>query len=329
MNPSTELRRMLGRLRMRHLELLDQLGRDPNVGRCAVRLNMTQPTASKLLREIEDIFGATLFTRNRRGLSPTPAGTAMARRAGIMLAEMQATHAELIATQRGATGRLRLGVFPVAVPSFLPQFTAALQDAWPGLSIWVDEGVEHKLLAALSAGEIDCILGRVVMEMLTPDLRHEVLYAEPTQIVCGVRHPIARARRRDVAPLLAQARWVLPSTSGAVYNMVASRLALLELPAPHAVIETTSVFVTIEMLERSDLLSILPARVAQSYAKAGKVALVPTPPLVSSYPVGLVYRMDAGQTSLLRAVQQAARATVSTLGLGSSSAAPAARARRA
>src|SRR5690606_13652631 len=96
--------RLIGRLRLRHLALLDTLGRDPNVGRAAKQLHMTQPTASKLLREIENIFETTLFTRNRRGLAPTVAGRAMTRRASVLLAEMRATHAELHSTLQGATG---------------------------------------------------------------------------------------------------------------------------------------------------------------------------------------------------------------------------------
>jgi len=53
-----DFQRLVGRLRLRHLALLDSLGRDPNVGRAAKRLHMAQPTAGKLLREIEDAPGA-------------------------------------------------------------------------------------------------------------------------------------------------------------------------------------------------------------------------------------------------------------------------------
>src|SRR5690554_4088194 len=121
MSPLPDFQRLVGRLRMRHLALLDLLGRDPNVGRAAKTMHMAQPTASKLLREIEDIFETTLFTRNRRGLTPTPAGKVLTRRAGILLAEMQATHAELRAALDGSTGHLRLGMFPVAVTEYLPK----------------------------------------------------------------------------------------------------------------------------------------------------------------------------------------------------------------
>src|ERR1700712_2372712 len=95
MSTEIELRRVLGRLRLRHLEFLDLLGRDPNLGRAAKLLNMSQPTASKLLKEVEDIFNVTLFTRNRRGMQPTITGIAITRRSRVMLEELRATQEEM------------------------------------------------------------------------------------------------------------------------------------------------------------------------------------------------------------------------------------------
>ncbi|MGE4335702.1 MAG: LysR family transcriptional regulator [Pigmentiphaga sp.] len=315
MTANVEFRRLVGRLRLRHLELLDALGRDPNVGRCARLLNMTQPTASKLLREIEDIFGLVLFERNRRGLSPTLAGVAMSRRASLLLAETAAAHAELQATRGGATGRLRLGVFPVAVPEFLPALCRELDMLWPGLTLALEEGIEDKLLAELKAGQLDCVFGRVVPESLTPDLHHELLYREPTAIVCGADHPIRRAPPSRLAALLAECRWTLPASQGAVYNLVAARLAQLGVPPPRVVYETSSVFVTLEMLRHAPLLAVLPLRVARHYARTGQVARVPLTDIESSYAVGMVSRRG-GRNELMQAVLSAARLAATHVGLG-------------
>lgn len=310
MSPQTDFRRLIGRLRLRHLALLDLLGDDPNVGRAAKQLHMAQPTASKLLREIENIFGITLFARHRRGLTPTVAGMTLCRRARILLAEMQAAHTELLATRQGATSRIRIGVFPVAVPDFLPNLYQTLQQLWPGLTLSITEAVEHQLLKQLSDGEIDCIFGRIVLENLTADLRHEALYSQPTAIVCGVNHPIVTALPAEKIAVLKRTAWLLPAQEGAVYNMVASRLAKLGIKAPRVEVESTSVFVTIELLNHSPLLAILPKKVAESYAMLGKVALVPMPDLYSHYAIGVIYRMEAAQSPLIQSILEAARLCV-------------------
>ena len=308
MSDAPNFRRLVGRLKLRHFELLDLLGMDPNVGRAAKRMNTAQSTASKLLKEIEGIFGAPMFLRNRRGLSPTTAGIAMTRRAGIVLQELRAMHGEYLVTLQGSTGRLRLGVFPVAVPELLPVMRRKLLELLPGIVLSVEEGAEYTLLAALSAGQIDCILGRVVAERLTPDLQHVVLYREPTVIVCGVGHPIVRTRKLQILQVLGNSDWLLPSSGGASHNMVSTRLALEGIPSPRVVLESISVFVTIELLTQNQLLSVLPEKVARAYAKVGKLAIVPIDLLASNYPVGIIFRQDSADKPLIQTAVTAAAA---------------------
>jgi DNA-binding transcriptional LysR family regulator len=305
-----DYRRLVTRLKLRHLELLQALGEDPNVHRAAARLNMSQPTASKLLREIELAVGQALFTRHRRGLEPTPVGRVMTRRSGLALSEIGAAHAEMNAVAAGATGRLRLGVFPVAVPWLMPALGAVLHERQPGLVLKVQAGLEDTLLPALEAGELDCVLGRIVPEMLTADLVHEVLYLEPTVVVCGSAHPILRARGRRRLELLSSSGWVLPSRRGALHTMVASRLAQASLPGPRVIYEATSVFTVIELLSGSTLLSALSQHVARSAAANGRLAVLPIDLPAASYPVGVMVRRDRFGSAAVQEVFAALRAIV-------------------
>lgn len=305
-----DCRRLVARLKLRHLELLQALGVDPNVHHASARLNMSQPTASKLLREIELAVGQPLFTRNRRGLEPTAVGRVMTRRSSLALSEIVAAHAEIEAVTAGATGRLRLGVFPVTVPWLVPALGDRLHAHQPGLVLQVQVGLEGTLLPALEAGELDCVLGRIVPEMLTDGLLHEVLYREPTVIVSGANHPIVRARGRRRLELLSTSGWVLPSRSGALHNMVASRLARDALPGPRVVYEATSVFTVIELLTHSALLSALSQQVARSAAATGRLAVLPIELPAASYPVGVMVRRDRLSSTTVQEVLTALRTIV-------------------
>jgi len=303
-------RRLITRLKLRHLELLQALGEDPNVHRAAARVNLSQPTASKLLREIESAVGQPLFVRHRRGLEPTPVGRVLTRRSALMLAELSAARHEIDAVAAGATGRLRLGAFPVVVPWLLPALGARLHETRPGLVLQVRVGLEDTLLPALQAGEVDCVLGRIVPEMLTAELLHEVLYREPTVIVSGATHPIVRARGRRRLELLSTSGWVLPSRGGALYNMVASRLARERLPDPRVVYEATSVFTVIELLSQAPLLSALSQQVARSAAASGRLAVLPVELPGAIYPVGVMVRRDRLPGTAVQEVLAALRAIV-------------------
>jgi choline dehydrogenase-like flavoprotein len=61
MAPTFDFDRTLRRLRMRHLELLELLGEERTVRAAAARMALTQPALSKMLREIEDCFVASMF----------------------------------------------------------------------------------------------------------------------------------------------------------------------------------------------------------------------------------------------------------------------------
>lgn len=313
MKKPIEFRSLVSRLRMRHFEFLHRLSLELNLGRVARQMNMTQPTASKLLHEIEAVLGCPLFVRNRRGMSPTVEGQVVARRASVLLADLRAAHDELISVQHGSVGRVRIGVFPVAVAQLLPALIERLDARWPGICVALEEGDERSLSLALSEGRLDCALGRVVPAALTPDLAYLVLYNEPSVVIASADHPIAKASKRQMHEQLSQYPWLMPYTGSASFNMLSAQLANLGLQAPRVVVESISVFVTLEMLKHQHLLSVLPKSVAQGYAAEGRVVMLPIELPSTTYPVGVIYRKDQEGsellTELLANAQQVATAT--------------------
>lgn len=61
-------------LTIRHLRLIEALGRDLSVSRCAETLHTSQSAISRGLGEIEELLGVRLFERTTRHFSPTPLG---------------------------------------------------------------------------------------------------------------------------------------------------------------------------------------------------------------------------------------------------------------
>ncbi len=49
---------------------------------------MTQPAATKLIHELEEMFRVVLFQRNRRGMQLTPHGEILRRHIGIVMADI-------------------------------------------------------------------------------------------------------------------------------------------------------------------------------------------------------------------------------------------------
>src|SRR5947208_5407024 len=83
------------RLKTRQLLLLVAMEEEGNIHGAAQVLNMTQPAASKLLKDLEDMLEVRLFERLPRGVRPTWYGETMIRHARMALASLSQAHMEI------------------------------------------------------------------------------------------------------------------------------------------------------------------------------------------------------------------------------------------
>src|SRR3982751_6362573 len=97
------------RLKPRQLLLLVALDDEGSIHRAAHVLNMTQPAASKLLKDLEDVLEVALFERMPRGMRPTWFGETMIRHARVALTSLDHAHDELIALKAGSFGQVSVG----------------------------------------------------------------------------------------------------------------------------------------------------------------------------------------------------------------------------
>jgi DNA-binding transcriptional LysR family regulator len=268
------LARLHSRLKMRHMLLLKALGSVPNLRRAAASLNLSQPVASTLLKELENAFGERLFERTARGLEPTPAGTAMASWAMLVLADLESARDDLQSISQGRTQRLRIGVSPLATPALLPQALGLFLQVYPKATFAVQTGVETALTGACLRGELDCVVCRLVPEADHSALKYVPLYSEISDVVVGVQHPLAKTKA-FVARDMDRYDWILPVSRGAAYNLVAKRLLDEGCRLPHVVVETWSTVVITNLLRYNDWLAVLPHSVARQNVEGGTLAVLP------------------------------------------------------
>ena len=97
------------RLKTRQLMLLTAICDEGNIHRAAEVLNMSQPAASKLLKDLEDMLGVALFDRQPRGMRPNWYGETMIRHARIALSSLREAGQEVDALKTGLSGHVSLG----------------------------------------------------------------------------------------------------------------------------------------------------------------------------------------------------------------------------
>lgn len=296
--------RLTSRLKGKHLTLVQSLSQTCNLRLTADLLSMSPSAASKLLADLEDAVGATLFTRTSRGLSPTASGEALLRWSRLMLADISAVCGELQAIRVGSSGRLRLGTFPVATAMWVPRLIAALLELDPGLLVNVREGREDVLVTALRHGELDCVIGRLVPAAAAPELHYDFVAHEDTAVVVGNQHPLARQARFDPRHL-AQYGWVLPAEASKVHGLVTAWLGGFGLPPPHLAVESTSILSVVSLLGQVPLLSALPEPVARYFERLGAAKCLGRMPPGDSNPVVLMYRTAQAANPKLVLIREA------------------------
>ena len=115
---------------LRQLQYLKLLAEHGSFSRAAEAANVTQPTLSAGVQELEKILGsAPVVDRARSGVILTPVGEEAVRRAGDILAQAEDLLQAAKSAGQPLTGRFRLGVIPTIAPFLLPKVLSGVRGA--------------------------------------------------------------------------------------------------------------------------------------------------------------------------------------------------------
>lgn len=281
------------RLRMRQLELLAALDRAPTLSAAAREAHLSQPAASKLLNTLADDLGLALFERAGRTVRPTAAGRALLRRASTLIGDLDRAQGELEAIEAGLVGSVSLGAGVGSCYALVPQALDRLLQSAPNISVRVREGTIGELIGGLRSGWFDLIVGRLDVSGADDMLAVEELYHPSTSIVCGPRHPLARATRLSWVDTV-EHEWILPEQGTPMRNGVEALFGRLRRRPVRALIESSSIQTNVALMARRDLLWVLSSDIAGYFAGLGVLRILPLPRLPGPSPLVLTYLRDRG-----------------------------------
>ncbi len=149
---------MLGSMDLTRLRVLAAVAREGSVTGAARALHYAQPSVSHHLARLEAEVGVALLERQGRGVRLTAAGLLLAARAEEILGRVGAAQDELDALVSLSAGRVRLGAFPSALATLVPDVVARLAREHPGLGVGLVEAEPPEALDALRRGTVDVAL---------------------------------------------------------------------------------------------------------------------------------------------------------------------------
>jgi DNA-binding transcriptional LysR family regulator len=278
--------------RLRHIEMLTLLAHEATLRVVASKMSLTQPAVSKMIRQVEDSFGTTLFDRRGRLVVPNDRGRELIRRAVALSNEIHEIGEQLTAMERSASSILRIGTFSV-LPR-VPTAIARLRQEAPQILVRVREGTAIDLTDALIAQELDCIVGALPPELLQTDLinalKVEPLADDQLCIVASSRHALTRRKRLSWAGLV-DAQWVLPPRESLLRRAVSAAHLTAGLRDPDPAVELLSPISIAALLEGdSTLVGAMRLEHARFEGMRGTLKTLPVHPVMALPPLSIITR---------------------------------------
>ncbi len=297
------------RIKTRQLALLAHLDRERSVLRAAEAIGMSQPAASKLLRELEDVLGVSLFERHARGVEPTPYGEILVRHAHSVLAEMRRAHDEVDALKRGLLYRVAIGTVMSPGTDLVPMAVSLLEQRHPQMIVAVEMDFSRALVAKLLDGLLDVVIARILDPQDAARLSFEALAQEPHSLIARARHPLAKQRRLGIEDLV-EHTWILPPSPSVLRERLNAMFLQRGLSLPLKIVETSSLPMITNLLRRTDMLVALPQEVVRPYCDAGMLAVLPIDLGVRMDSFGIItqrgHRLSRGAAETLAVLREAA-----------------------
>jgi LysR family hydrogen peroxide-inducible transcriptional activator len=159
-----------------------------NFTRAAERSNITQPSLSQQILNLEKEIGHKLFHRLGRKAVVTEAGTVFLERARRILFEIENASKEL-SDHPSLDRKITIGAVPTVAPYLLVPLIARCRRELPNLTIHLREDFRSDLVRAVIEGDLD--LAIVPQPVKDHRLSIEPLMTEPLLLIVGKDHPFA------------------------------------------------------------------------------------------------------------------------------------------
>ena len=285
------IERVSTRLKLKQLRLLVAIAEHSSILHAAEDIHISQPAATKLLKDLEADFNVKLFDRTNRGVVPTEFGDALVRHGKLILAQLSHAAQELDDLNEGLGGRVVVGTLLAASAKLLPRVIREIHAERPNVSIVVRDGTNDFLMPLLHSGELDMVVGRLAEYRYREELTQEILYHEEVVVVCRREHPLARSKTVKFEALADQ-DWILPPKQTTLRRQVDKEFFDRGLPSPPNPVECVSFLTNRAILLETDMIGVFPLHVVEREISNGELAVVNCKLNITNSPVGVSYRSE-------------------------------------
>ena len=142
-------------MEIRVLRYFLAVAREESISGAAESLNLSQPTISRQLMDLEEELGKSLFVRGSRRITLTEHGVLLRKRASEIIDLVEKTTNELTAADDVVTGDVYIGAGETEAVHFLTRTARQMQKQYPQVHFHISSGDTADVVDQLDQGLID------------------------------------------------------------------------------------------------------------------------------------------------------------------------------
>jgi len=287
--------RVLTRLKLKQLRLLIAVDQHRSILHASKAMNLSQPAATKMIKDLELDFEVQLFERTNRGMVPTVFGETLIRHGKLIFAQISNAAQELDDLTEGSSGRLVIGTLLAAAPTLLPVAIEQTVRERPNVAVKLVEGTNEVLMPALKTGELDMVVGRLPTHRHRTGLQQISLYNEKIIVVARPGHPLAGRTGLSFEDL-SDYGWILPPVETSLRRQLDQMFLAEGQFTPPTVIESVSFLTNRSLLAQTDFIGVMPEHVPTQEIKTKSLIRLACNLPLEGGPVGISYRGDTNSS---------------------------------
>lgn len=189
------------RFTLRQLEYFIAVGEAGSIALAADKVNVTAPSMSSAIAQLEAGFGVQLFTRRHsQGSVLTPAGAHFIEQARTVIDAADKLNDMAHIYTGSVRGSLRVGCMRTFVQLMVPQLRRSFVDKYESVDFTQVELDQAQIFDALRSSRIDVAL---TYDLSLPgDIDFQPLQSLPPYVMVDVAHPLATRRALTVEDLV-------------------------------------------------------------------------------------------------------------------------------
>ncbi|WP_201507932.1 LysR family transcriptional regulator [Psychrobacter proteolyticus] len=164
----------------------------------ATKTGLSQPSLSRLLKQLETDMGVVLIDRYHRPLHLTEAGSFFYDKISTILTEID-TVTSMTQRLSAPSSVLNIGFVPSVLYGLLPEIIATLKQSSPDIDVNLKDISSYQQMDALKSGEIDIGFGRSSHQ--DPWIQQILLRHERYVVALPKSHPLANVRKQRLIDL--------------------------------------------------------------------------------------------------------------------------------